>query len=341
MRELARRLLDSSELQDSELWSNWLAHEICGLDPIQALLDDSQVVSIVVQGEDRVRVLRGNTWEVAARRFSCVEAVFAAIERWTSRRLEEQPIECVRGGLTIRAFGGSLAPLGPMIALQRSSLVVAAASLDDLVTSQVLCAEAAKLLRRAIAGSASILVYGSALATPSIVLQALWCELAEGALALVVRRASEWSPKHALVVDGRVATAEVVWRGVQSVAPEWLFIEEVGLADAAPLCTYARHRGGGTVATVRAASGAAAIGRLTASLAASLGSSSSACQEVVADSFDLVVGLTCRANGRARVVSIAEVRRGGDLAKLFAWKPETSTLEPTGIEPAILRGEAQ
>ncbi|HGG57682.1 MAG TPA: FHA domain-containing protein, partial [Nannocystis exedens] len=296
LRDAAQRLLERTKVQNSELWINWLADEICGLDPIRALLGDSKVVRIIVHGEDPIRVLREATWEIAARRFSCVEAVVAAVWRWTQQRLVDRPIECVRGRLTIRAFGGSLAPLGPVITLRRSSSK-AVSGLDDLVNSRVLSAGAAELLRAALARSASILIYGSALASPSTLLKALWRSLADEALALIVRRGSDWSPRQALVVDGRVAAAAEVWHCVQSVAPQWLFVEEVGLADAVPLCTYARHRGGGTVATLWAASGDAALGRLKAALAASLGSSASACQAVVAESFDLVVGISGQANG--------------------------------------------
>jgi len=329
-----RELDDAGDVGDSALWTNWLAHEICGLDPIQALLDDSLVSGIVVQGDAPVRVLRASTWEVAARRFSCPEAVFAAIERWTDRRLAEKPIECVRGGLSIRVFGGGLTPQGPVICVQRGARSVV--SIEELVMLQVLTPPAAELILGALAASASVLIYGDAHVEPSIFLEALRSGVPDDAVVALVRRASQWSPVDTLVVDGRAAPAEDVWRCVESVAPQWLFIEEVGLTDASPLCSYARHRGGGTVATLTARDAVEAVARMTALLAASLASTSSACRAVIGESFDLAIGLTSRANGHSRIASIAEVRGGGDLAELFTWRADTSTLEATGIQPAIL-----
>jgi len=330
--EAARRAAEALTLPPG-LWPEWLARELCGAGPLAALLDDASVTRLVVRGTAGIDVFRGADRETSASRFSCPEAIFAVLERWTGAR-PDLPLDlALAPDLHIHAWGPPLTP-SPLVVVTRTR-TAATRSLDDLVVERVLPRAAADLLRFALRHNHNILLHGGPGADLSTVLVALASELPHTRTLAVLRRRASWPHDHAVVLDGHSPSA---WPCLHRLGADWMIVDELALADLPNLVALARHHSGGTLATTRAPTAEAAMQRLAAQLAAAHGAADlAACRLVVSACFDVAVGLRQQPNDRLQLDSIAEIRARGELAPLFAWNADTATIEPTAIEPQVLR----
>ena len=316
------------------LWPEWLARELCGLGPLGPLLDDPAVTRIVVRGADGIDVLRGNHREACTSRFSCPQALVAVLGRWTSRHLDDSFAVAVEPGLEVHAWGPTIALSGPLVTISRTR-AAAPQGLEDLVAARTLPGAAAELLRLALRRDLNILVHGGPAADPSRLLAALAGELPPASGATVLRRRTTWPKSHVIILDGHDPAA---WSCARRLVPDWLVVEELAAGDLAELLALARHQGGGTLASTRASSADAALQRLAAMLVAFHGALDlPGARLAVAACFDVLVGVRLAAGDRLYVDTIAEVRPRGGLAELFAWKPELSAVEPTAVEPQVIR----
>ncbi|MCY1013070.1 FHA domain-containing protein [Nannocystis pusilla] len=154
------------------LWPEWLARELCGLGPLGPLLDDPAVTRIVVRGADGIDVHRGNHREACTSRFSCAQALLAALERWTGRHLDDSFAVAVEPGLEVHAWGPAIALSGPLVTISRTR-AAAPLGLEDLVAARTLPGAAAEMLRLALRRDLNILVHGGPAADPSRLLAGL------------------------------------------------------------------------------------------------------------------------------------------------------------------------
>jgi len=338
--EAARRLIAArpQELPPGAPWPERLARELCGLGPLDDLLDDVNVTALSVRGTAAIQVRRGESRELAAARFSCVEAVHAAIERWTGQslgehgRLETAPCE----GTSLLALGRDLAPGGPIVHITRVHRG-GPPGLSDLVGERVLPQAAADLLGECVRRGRTFLLHGDATADLSPLTRALVAARPAGHSVAVVRRVGAWDTSDLLVLAGERPGALAAARCLDS---DWLVVEEVDPGDANDLCNGLRHAGGGTIATLRARSADAAITRLAAMFAAASGwSDLQAARAIVTTSLDVFIGIRRTATGGPVVHTIAEARPGarGELAELFTWNADIAGVHPTDVEIHLLR----
>lgn len=338
--EAARRLIAAcpQELPSGAPWPERLARELCGLGPLDDLLDDVNVTALSVRGTAAIQVRRGESRELAAARFSCVEAVHAAIERWTGQslgehgRLEAAPCE----GTSLLALGRDLAPGGPIVHITRVHRG-GPPGLSDLVGERVLPQAAADLLGECVRRGRTFLLHGDATADLSPLTRALIAARPAGRSVAVVRRVGAWDTSDLLVLAGERPGALTAARRLDS---DWLVVEEVDPGDANDLCNGLRHAGGGTIATLRARSADAAITRLAAMFAAASGwSDLQAARAIVTTSLDVFIGIRRTATGGPVVHTIAEARPGarGELAELFTWNADIAGIHPTDVEIHLLR----
>ncbi len=312
-------------------WPEHLARELCGLGPLAPLLDDPAVTQIVVRGADGIDVARGAHLEVSTSRFSCVEALFAVLGRWTGERLVTTLHAAPTPDLDVRAWTGVAA--GPLAVITRVRSA-AKPALHELVLDQVLPQAAADLLTSALQSDRNLLLHGPPGVDLGALLSALAAELSPARSVCVLRRATSWPRGHALVLAG---DAPAAWPCAEALASDWLVVDELGPADALPFVRAARRRGGGALASTRASSIDAALDRLAAALATASGGELPPARLLAASCFDGLVGLRRTASGRLRVDSLHEVRPRGELAELFAWDPDTASAQPTLLEAQVLR----
>lgn len=338
--EAVRRLIAarSQELPPGVPWPERLARELCGLGPLDDLLDDVNVTALSVRGTTSIQVRRGESRELAAARFSCVEAIHAAIERWTGqslgehRRLEAAPCE----GTSLLALDCDLAPGGPIIHVTRARRTCPP-GLTELVGERVLPQAAADLLGECVRRGRTFLLHGDAVADLSSLTRALIAARPDGRNVAVVRRVGAWDTGDLLVLAGE---RPGVLASARRLDPDWLVVEEIEPGDANDLCNGLRHPGGGTIATLRARSADAAVTRLAAMFAAASGwSDLQAARTVVTTGLDVFIGVRRAATGGPVVYTIAEARPGarGELAELFTWNADIAGVHPTDVEIHLLR----
>jgi len=318
-------------------WPERLARELCGLGPLDDLLDDVSVTALTVHGTAAIQVRRGAARELAAARFSCVEAVHAAIERWTGQRLAALGrIEATPSGSTsVLALDRGLAPGGPIVHVTRFHRS-APPGLAELVGERVLSQAAADLLTKCVRLGRSILVHGDAVADLSPLTRALVAARPNDRNVAIVRRGGAWDTIDLLVLAGEHPGALAAARRLD---PDWLVVEEIEAGDALDLCGGLRHPGGGTIASLRARSADVAISRLAAMFAAANGwPELQLARAVVTTGFDLFIGIRRASTGVSVVHTISEARPGarGELAELFTWNADIAGLTPTDVEIHLL-----
>lgn len=343
--EAARRLLATrtQALPAGVPWPERLARELCGLGPLDDLLDDVNVTALSVCGTAAIHVRRGGARELAAARFSCVEAIHAMLERWTGQRLGERgrleaaPVE----GTTILALDRDFAPGGPVVHVTRMHRThhphQGGPGLAELVGERVLPQAAADLLRECVRRGRTFLVHGDAAADLSALTGALIAARPTDHSVAIVRRVGAWGTSELLVLAGERPGALAAARRLD---PDWLVIEEIEAGDAGDLCGGLRHPGGGTIGTLRARSADAAIARLAALFAAANGwSDLQAARAVVTTGFDAFIGIRRLPDGRSVVHTISEARSGAraELAELFTWNADIAGILPTDVEIHLLR----
>ncbi|HEY0135066.1 MAG TPA: FHA domain-containing protein [Nannocystis sp.] len=344
--EAARRLLGSrmQALPAGVPWPERLARELCGLGPLDDLLDDVSVTALSVRGTAAIDVRRGDAREPAAARFSCVEAIHAMLERWTGQRLGERgqleagPVE----GTSVLALDRNLAPGGPIVHVTRArrpghTVEGSPAALAGLVGERMLPQAAADLLAECVRRGRTLLLHGDASADLSTLTRALIAARPTDRSAAIVRRSGAWDPRELFILAGERPGALAAARRLD---PDWLVVEEIEATDAGELCGGVRHPGGGTIGTLRARSAEAALARLTALFAAANGwSDLQAARAVVTTGFDVFVGLRRASDGRSVVHTISEARSGAraELAELFTWNADIAGILPTDVEIHLLR----
>jgi len=286
---------------------------------------------MIIRGFDAIDVFRGAETETASSTFSCPEALHAVIERISGDRLGALPIDVSRDdGLRILAWSARLSPSGPIVLIDRWSSQ--ARTLRDLVDQHVLPDDAATLLRRAIDAGLNLLVHGDQSADPRPLMAALIGALPSSSRRVIVRRGASWPSDGAIVLDG---CDPEVWSCTRRLGSEWLVVEGLEPEDLRPLTALARHHGGGTIASIQARSSAAALRRMAVFLASRDGDLSGA-ERLIHESVDLLVGVQPAPGGRHRVSTINEIRPRGELAELFAWEAESSSLVRTTVASQVL-----
>ncbi|HRI07679.1 MAG TPA: hypothetical protein PKW35_07675, partial [Nannocystaceae bacterium] len=296
-------------------------------------LDDPAVTRAIIRGAAPIEVFRGSERERTRVHFSCAEAIHAVLERWTGARLTGALDLVLDGAVRLHAWDAPLSAAGPLLILER--LAGAPSTLDDLAAARVLSPGAADLLRLALQRDLNILIHGRPAADLGALLVALAGAVPPAASLTVLRRGSIWPIGHATLLDGHDPAA---WPCAHRLAADWLVVDELAPADLPDLVALARHPGGGTLATLRAPTAESALQRLTAVFAATHASGDlSAARSVVGGSFDAVVSVQRTSTNRLRVHAIAELRARGELAELYAWRADTAALEPTSVEPQVIR----
>lgn len=313
-------------------WPEHIARELCGLGPLGPLLDDPAVTRAIVRGAAPIEVHRGPDRERTHVHFSCPEALHAVLERWTGARLTGALDLLLEGSIRLHAWDAPLSATGPLLILER--LAGAPPTLDDLIADRVLPQAAADLLRLALQRDLNILIHGRPAADLGLLLVALAGATPPTASLTALRRGSIWPLGQATLLDGHDPAA---WPCAHRLAADWLVLDELAPADLPDLVAIARHPGGGTLASLRAPTAEAALQRLTAAFAATHAGDLSAARSVVGGCFDAVISVHRTPANRLRVQSIAEVRARGELAELFAWRPDAAAIEPTAIDPQVIR----
>ncbi|HXN34035.1 MAG TPA: hypothetical protein VN894_19345, partial [Polyangiaceae bacterium] len=327
--------------------------ELIGLGPVGPLLEDDETTEVHVVRHDYVLALRNGQTTLAESSFTSEEALARIISR-----LAHQSGDPLRSGelvidrrLPRGAFLTAIAPpaaSGWVLHVRKRRRVES--SLAQLVSSGAMSDPIAVFLETSAILRANVLVVGSGSGAVSLLLGAIASAAPPAERVAVLQRgADELSLPQAHVVP--MALADHGPRGEESVyaaarlGVDRIIVTSLAGAVAAATIDVIAEGSEGVLAGVGAPSLRHALARLVSQVALSrAGSTVEAAREAVGESFDVAVEVERAADGRLRVLRVAELDgsddRGVVTRDLFVLSESGTggvSYRATGVSPQIAR----
>jgi pilus assembly protein CpaF len=325
--------------------------ELVELGPIGPLLDDDEVTEIHVLRNDQVLATRGTAITLADASFTSEEALARVVGR-----LAQQSGEPAAAGDTVverrLARGAHMVAIAPpasgtqVLVIRKRRRVDA--TLEDLVRSGAMSRPMAVFLDACVQARANVLVCGPAASSTTLLLAALSSAAPTGERIVLVHDQEEIGLQQPHVVSLSMADprshGEGALRAAAKLRADRLVIGAVGADVAAATVEVISEGAEGVVAAASAPTMRQALSRLVSQVTlARPGVGVDAARESVAEAFDIAVEVTTIADGRPKVLRIAEL--GGADAKgivsrdLFTYSADTSgegTFVATGVVPRVV-----
>jgi pilus assembly protein CpaF len=356
VRDQARAMRQEGEIPEGielEPLAREALRELVGLGPIGPLLDDDETTEVHIVRHDYVLALRSGQTTLAEPSFTSEEALARIIAR-----LAHQSGDPLRPGelvidrrLPRGAYFTALAPPAVntwVLHLRKRRRIEA--SLTQLASTGAISEAIVAFLENSAAVRANVLVVGSGPGAVSHMLGAIASAAPPAERVAVLQQgADEFSLPHAHLVP--LALADHGPRGEESVyAAARLGVDRIivtSLAGAVATATIDAIAEGseGVLAGVGAPSLRHALARLVSQVAlARAGSTVEAAREAVGESFDVAVEVERTADGRLRVIRVAELEgsddRGVVTRDLFVLSengPSGASYRATGVSPRLAR----
>ena len=302
-------------------------------DPLAALLNDSSITEVIVNGPAEIWVERRGRLQRAALRFDDTGALRDACVRLAARagrRLDDaQPMVDARlaDGSRLNVVLPPLAPDGPLLTLRR--FAPRPFTLTELVELGSLSQADADLLDCCVRSRLSIVISGGTSSGKTSLLGALAARIDASERIVTVEDAAELriDRPHVARLEARGAslegTGEVgireLVRNALRMRPDRLVVGEVRGGEALDMLQAMTTGHDGSLTTVHAKSPDDALRRVELlALMAGLELPYAAVREQVASAFDVVVQVARQSDGERRLVSIDGVERRGRSWELVA-----------------------
>jgi pilus assembly protein CpaF len=322
VREQAKAMREEGEAPegiDLELLARDALRELVGLGPIGPLLEDEETQEIHVSRPDYVLAIKAGQPVLADPSFTSEDALGRVVSR-----LAHQSGDPWHGGeLVIErrlARGAHMVAIAPpaastwVLTIRKRRRVES--SIEELVRSGAMSRSIASFLEACLAARANVLVVGSGPGVVSSTLGALASAAPAGERVAVLQDADEIAIGQAQVIP--LALADHGARGEESVraaarlGADRLVVSSMAGAVAAATIDAIGEGCEGVLAGVGAPSLRHGLSRLASQIAlARPGASIEAAREAVGESFDVAVEAVRAADGRLRVLRVAELA-GGD-----------------------------
>ncbi|MBA3372516.1 MAG: CpaF family protein [Euzebyaceae bacterium] len=299
---------------------------LAGLGPAQPLLRDPAVTDVLVNGPDEVWVERDGRLERTSVRFADAAAVHAAALRvlaplglrldrgrpWVDARLPD--------GSRLHALLPPLAPGGPVISVRRFAAVNH--TWEALLRSGAVPADAATLLREAVAARRAIVCCGRTGTGKTTLLNLLLAEVGDDERVLIIEDAPELRPRcaHAVRLEARPPNAEGAGevtirdlvRQALRMRPDRIVVGEVRGVEVVDMLQALATGHEGCMTTVHARAADEALVRLEG-MALLAGLPLAAARAQLSVGLDLLAVLSRGPGGRRGLVQIAQLEpRDGD-----------------------------
>jgi pilus assembly protein CpaF len=321
--------------------------ELVGIGAFGPLLEDEDVSEIHCLRFDQLFTIRNGVVTNEGAGFSSEEALHRVVARLAHQSGEPmKPGEVVVERRLPRASFVAIAPpvaAGHVVSIRKRRRVEA--TLDEMTRTGGLSRPMAQFLEACIASRANVLVAGPA---PIAALAALASSGAAGERVCVVHDVDEIAVGNAHAVtlslsDTRTVGEECV-RAAAKLRPDRLVVTQLVGGVAAATVDAMAEGADGVLAAIAAPTLRQALSRLVAQLVLHRpGLGLDAMREVIGEAFDIAVEVTAQADGRPRIVRIAEL--GGSDAKgivardVFVWSADPASGDgsfgATGVVPRI------
>lgn len=299
--------------------------EVCGLGPIQRLLDDPEVTEVMVNGPDALFYEKGGSLHEADAAFDSAEQVAVVIDRILAplgRRLDRtSPLVDARlaNGDRVNAVAQPAAVNGPLLTIRKFSRK--ARSLDELVGMGSLPGWYAQLLRWAVLLRRSIAVAGGTGSGKTTLLNALSREIPPGERIVTIEDSAELRfDAHPNVVSLEAQEASIEGTGEVTIRrlvknslrmrPDRIVVGEVRGEEAIDMLQAMNTGHSGSLTTLHAGSAQEAMLRLVLMARFGMDLPPELIEEQIATAIDLIVMSGRLADGSRAITSLDEVRRG-------------------------------
>jgi pilus assembly protein CpaF len=338
IRDLIVTMLDQESkttplsLREREQLITDIFHELFGLGPLEALLDDPAISDILVNRSDQVYVERHGLLEETKVIFKDDRHLLRIIERIVSsvgRRIDESsPMVDARlpDGSRVNAVIPPLALDGPVLSIRRFRTDKLGAG--DLVGRESLTQPMLDLLRAAVNSRLNVIVSGGTGAGKTTLLNILSCFIAVNERVVTIEDAAELLLRQPHVVrletrpaniegKGAVRQRELVINALR-MRPDRIVVGEVRGDEALDMLQAMNTGHDGSLTTVHANSPRDALYRLDTMIAmANLNLPERAIRQQIASAVNIIVQMSRLSDGTRKVTAISEIAgMEGDVIQL-------------------------
>lgn len=324
LREHASRYL-SEQVDDHQQHQSLIrevVNEAIGLGPLEPLLHDAEISEIMVNRFDRIFIEKAGCLQDAQIAFSNEQALRRAIDRIVlplGRHVDDaSPMVDARlqDGSRVNAVITPLALAGSCLTIRKFS--AKPLTLDDLVKSGSLSAEAAEFLSLSVSCRQNIIVSGGTGTGKTTLLNTLSSEIPGTERVITIEDAAELQLSHDNLISlearpknqegqGAVGIRELVINALR-MRPDRLVVGECRGAEALDMLQAMNTGHAGSLSTVHANTARDALRRLEVMvLMGGIELPISAIRQQVASAVDIIVQIARLSDGRRVVVSINEV----------------------------------
>ncbi|MDM8270371.1 CpaF family protein [Thermophilibacter provencensis] len=316
---------DSLDANERETLLRQVIDEVCGLGPIQPLLEDDQITEVMINGCGALFFERGGELYPADAVFDSPEQIMIVMDRILAplgRRLDRaSPIVNARlsNGDRVNAVAAPIAIDGPAVTIRKFSDRIR--SLSRLVDLGSLPAWFAQILSWAVRVRRSIAVAGGTGSGKTTLLNALSCEIPVGERIVTIEDSAELRfDTHPNVVrleardssiegSGEITIRELVKNALR-MRPDRIVVGEVRGEECVDMLNALSTGHDGSLTTLHAGSAEEAVMRLVLMARFGMDLPTNLIEEQIATAIDLIVVTRRLADGTRVVTSLTDVSRG-------------------------------
>ena len=308
--------------QSRELVVRQVLDEVCGLGPLQPLLEDPTITEVMVNGCDRLFYERDGELHAAERVFDSAEQIMLVIDRILAplgRRLDKaSPIVNARlaNGDRVNAVAAPIAINGPAVTIRKFSSRIT--SLARLVELGSLPEWYAQLLTYAVRTRQDIAVAGGTGSGKTTLLNALSCEIDPRECIVTIEDSAELRfDTHPNVVRLEARDASIEGTGAVTIRdlvknalrmrPDRIVVGEVRGEEAIDMLQAMNTGHDGSLTTMHAGETEEVVPRLVLMSRFGMDLPTQIIEQQIASALDLVVMSHRFADGTRRITSLSEV----------------------------------
>ena len=299
--------------------------EVCGLGPIQSLLEDDEITEVMINGCSALFYEREGELHPAETVFDSPEQIMIVMDRILAplgRRLDRSsPIVSARlaNGDRVNAVASPVAIDGPAVTIRKFS--ARAWSLARLVDLGSIPSWVAELLSWAVRSRRSIAVAGGTGSGKTTLLNALSCEIPVTERIVTIEDSAELRfDTHPNVVrleargasiegSGEITIRDLVKNALR-MRPDRIVVGEVRGGECIDMLNALNTGHDGSLTTLHAGSAEEAVLRLILMARFGMDLPTALIEEQIATAIDLIVVTRRLSDGRRVVTSLSEVSRG-------------------------------
>ncbi len=291
--------------------------ELIELGPLSALLEDPAVSEIAASGAGYLCVVRGSHKPEVVTPFCAQGSLERAIDKLCAR--EGAPLKPSERnahrflpacGFELEVTRGELTPGGALVHMRRRAQV--ASNMDDLVRSGTISRTIANFLQQCVLGSANILVVGNSRSGALDVVAGLAASMNDERAVVLADDGDIAAPNSIPLREGRGIDLQTMLAEASRLPGHRLVVDGFGRRErAAATLRVVADGAQGVIARFAARSIERGLAQLCAQLSiGNSGLSPTTFADALVATFDVVLEVARLADGRSRVVRVAELSRG-------------------------------